>query len=49
MKAPSLLRIEPVEARIAPGFGAVFELSSLDGTNGFASDGVAAKTTPATR
>src|SRR5688500_13176842 len=33
--------IEPLEARIAPAFAAVFELSSLDGSNGFKLSGVA--------
>ncbi len=33
--------IEPLEARIAPAFAAVFELSGLDGLNGFAINGVA--------
>ena len=31
--------IEPLEARIAPAFGAVFELSSLNGLNGFKING----------
>jgi hypothetical protein len=34
--------IEPLEARIAPAFAAVIELSSLDGLNGFKLSGVAA-------
>src|SRR4051794_41105671 len=34
--------IEPLESRIAPAFAAVFELSSLDGSNGFTINGVAA-------
>ena len=34
--------IEPLEARIAPAFAAVFELSSLDGLNGFKISGAAA-------
>ncbi len=34
--------IEPLEDRIAPAFAAVFELSSLDGLNGFKLSGVAA-------
>src|SRR5436190_2110333 len=33
--------IEPLEARIAPAFAAVFELSSLNGLNGFKLSGVA--------
>ena len=35
-------RIEPLEARIAPAFAAVFELSSLNGLNGFKLSGAAA-------
>src|SRR5438876_412641 len=34
--------IEPLEARIAPAFAAVIDLSSLDGLNGFKLSGVAA-------
>lgn len=34
--------IEPLEARIAPAFAAVFELSSLDGLSGFKLNGAAA-------
>jgi hypothetical protein len=34
--------IEPLEARIAPAFAAVFELSGLDGLNGFTINGVTA-------
>ena len=41
MNANSPRRIEPLEARIAPAFGAVFELSSLNGTNGFKLSGEA--------
>ena len=33
MNRPS--SIEPLEARIAPAFSAVFNLSGLDGSNGF--------------
>jgi hypothetical protein len=32
---PRTLIIEPLEARIAPAFAAVIDLSSLDGHNGF--------------
>ena len=37
-----LLCIEPLESRIAPAFAAVFELSSLNGLNGFKMNGAAA-------
>ena len=37
-----LLCIEPLESRIAPAFAAVFELSSLNGLNGFKINGAAA-------
>jgi hypothetical protein len=33
--------VELLEARIAPAFGAVFELSSLNGANGFRISGAA--------
>src|SRR5688572_11002960 len=38
-RCPSSL--EPLETRIAPAFGAVFQLASLDGTNGFKLSGEA--------
>jgi hypothetical protein len=39
---PTFWAIEPLESRIAPAFAAVFDLSSLSGTNGFKISGVAA-------
>src|SRR6266513_4744730 len=42
MKSQIPLVIEPLEARIAPAFAAVFELSSLNGINGFKISGEAA-------
>jgi hypothetical protein len=47
MNAPSFMKnirplcIESLEARIAPAFASVFELSSLDGLNGFTINGMA--------
>ena len=40
MNAKPFPRIEPLEVRIAPAFGAVFDLSSLNGGNGFRLDGI---------
>ncbi len=39
---PTHSSIEPLEARIAPAFAAVLELSALTGANGFTINGVAA-------
>jgi hypothetical protein len=35
MKSQIPVGIEPLEMRIAPAFGSLFELSRLTGTNGF--------------
>ena len=41
MKTPCSIRVEPLEARIAPAFAAVINLGSLDGLMGFKLSGIA--------